>query len=414
MNSPTATWPSGRRLSPTGATYVGIAGHDDQLDDLSPEGYRARGGPHPPDPRRPGGDRAGDRVGADRQGGHAGTARPGPGPVRRRRGDQRGQRDHQRAARDPHGVRPDADRDGRRARPTSPPGSTASPARWRATRPPLREALAAGQVSSKVQLVEVAKQCDIWVDPTGDNFFHGLVERLDAEGTLGAGAAPGCGGGDRGDRRVRPVPAYRAGPARAGQAGRRPGALRAGLAVLPRRQGRPGRDVRLGFRGAGPAGGGDAGRGRADRRLRRHRRRGRGRAGRRPGPDHPGQGGVPGLDAGARRQGDRRAARHPLRHPGAGPPHRVLPRPDQRRRHLLHRPERGLLPPGPDVVGGAAGHHRLLHLARGDHRLPRGRARVTTSRSRRPPSGPTCSTAGSGCSAGSPGTARAGRSTPSG
>ena len=57
-----------------------------------------------------------------------------------------------------------------------------------------------------------------------------------------------------------------------------------------------------------------------DRRLRRHHRRGGGRAGRRPGPDHPGQGGVPGLDAGAGRQGDRRAARHPLRHPRAGPP----------------------------------------------------------------------------------------------
>ena len=59
------------------------------------------------------------------------------------------------------------------------------------------------------------------------------------------------------------------------------------------------------------------------------------------------------------RQGDRRAARHPLRHPGAGPPDRVLPRADHRRRHLLHRPERGLHPPGPDVVGRAAGHHEF-------------------------------------------------------
>ena len=89
-------------------------------------------------------------------------------------------------------------------------------------------------------------------------------------------AAPGRGGGDRGDRRVRPLPAHRAGPARAGQAGRRPGALRAGLAVLPRREGRPGRDVRLGFRGAGPAGGRDADGGRPDRRAGRHHRRGGG------------------------------------------------------------------------------------------------------------------------------------------
>ena len=31
--------------------------------------------------------------------------------------------------------------------------------------------------------------------------------------------------------------------------------------------------------------------------------------------------------------------------------------------HLLHRAERGLLPAGSHVVGGAAGHHRLLDLA---------------------------------------------------
>ena len=50
--------------------------------------------------------------------------------------------------------------------------------------------------------------------------------------------------------------------------------------------------------------------------------------------------------------------RHALRHPGADPPDRVLPRPDQRRRHLLHRPERGLHPPRPDVVVGARRHRR--------------------------------------------------------
>ena len=35
--------------------------------------------------------------------------------------------------------------------------------------------------------------------------------------------------------------------------------------------------------------------------------------------------------------------------------HRVPDRADPRRRHLLHRPERGLHPPGPDVVVGAQG-----------------------------------------------------------
>ena len=43
------------------------------------------------------------------------------------------------------------------------------------------------------------------------------------------------------------------------------------------------------------------------------------------------------------------------------------------RRHLLHRPVRRLLPTRPDVVVGAEGRHRVRHLARADHRLPRGR-----------------------------------------
>ena len=42
-------------------------------------------------------------------------------------------------------------------------------------------------------------------------------------------------------------------------------------------------------------------------------------------------------------------------------------------RHLLHRAQRGLQPSRPDVVGGAQGRHRVRHLAGADHRLPRGR-----------------------------------------
>ncbi|GAB3967184.1 DUF885 domain-containing protein [Plantactinospora veratri] len=45
----------------------------------------------------------------------------------------------------------------------------------------LRTAARAGHVSPRAQIVEVAKQCDIWTDPDGDNFFHSLVERLEAE-----------------------------------------------------------------------------------------------------------------------------------------------------------------------------------------------------------------------------------------
>ena len=50
----------------------------------------------------------------------------------------------------------------------------------------LREAAAQGHVAPRHQFVEVAKQCDIWTDPQGDNFFHGLVDRLEADGALAA------------------------------------------------------------------------------------------------------------------------------------------------------------------------------------------------------------------------------------
>ena len=67
---------------------------------------------------------------------------------------------------------------------------------------------------------------------------------------------------------------------------------------------------------------------------------------------------LPRVDAGARRPHPRRHGRHALRHPRADPAHRVLHRADQRRRHLLHRPQRGLRPPRPDVVVGARRHRR--------------------------------------------------------
>ncbi len=61
--------------------------------------------------------------------------------------------------------------------------------------------------------------------------------------------------------------------------------------------------------------------------------------------------------------------------PAAGTTHRVPDRAHPRRRHLLHRPERGLHPSRPHVVVGARGHRHLRDLARGHHGLPRGRAR---------------------------------------
>ena len=78
-------------------------------------------------------------------------------------------------------------------------------------------------------------------------------------------------------------------------------------------------------------------------------------------------------------------------------------------------PERGLHPAGPDVVGGARRASTtfstwrevttVYHEGVPGHHLQVGQTAVPR---------PSCSTAGSGCCAGSPATARAGRSTPSG
>ena len=82
------------------------------------------------------------------------------------------------------------------------------------------------------------------------------------------------------------------------------------------------------------------------------------------------------VDAGQGRRRDRRPGRHALRHPRADPAHRVPHRADAAGRHLLHRPQRGPHHPSrAHVVVGAEGRHRVRHLARADHRLPRGRAR---------------------------------------
>ena len=49
-------------------------------------------------------------------------------------------------------------------------------------------------------------------------------------------------------------------------------------------------------------------------------------------------------------------------------------RPHPGRRHLLHRPVRGLLAPRTHVVVGPRGRGQVHHVGRADHRLPRGRA----------------------------------------
>jgi uncharacterized protein (DUF885 family) len=62
----------------------------------------------------------------------------------------------------------------------------AVPATLRDYRRTLIEAARQGHVASRHQIVEVAKQCDVWTDPAGDDFWPGLAARTAAAGPLPA------------------------------------------------------------------------------------------------------------------------------------------------------------------------------------------------------------------------------------
>ena len=199
-------------------------------------------------------------------------------------------------------LMPTRRRGGRRQR--SRPGWPRCPSALRPVRAaPCCEAAAHGHVSARHQMLEVAKQCDTWVDADGDDFWPGPGRA----GSRPAGPLPAALRADleRGaGRAARPPPTSPGScatswPRSAGRS-RPVGRERyaAGLAVLPRRHRRPGRDLRLGLRRTGPDRGRDA-RGRRQDRARRLGRRRRRRPRRRPGPHDPRQGGVPGLDAGS-------------------------------------------------------------------------------------------------------------------
>lgn len=166
-------------LSPTGATYVGIAGYDDQLDDLSPEGYAARADLA----RRTLGelDVTEAETEAERTAQEAMQERLGLELARYDAGETGSEVNV--IASGLHEIRMVFDlmpTDGEQARANVAARLNRFASALDGYKRTLREAAAAGRVSSRVQLVEVAKQCDVWVDPEGDNFFHGLVERAAA------------------------------------------------------------------------------------------------------------------------------------------------------------------------------------------------------------------------------------------
>ncbi|MBQ1024538.1 DUF885 domain-containing protein [Micromonospora sp. C95] len=172
-------------LSPTGATYVGIAGHDDKFDDLSPDGYAARAElvrrtlaeldtiEPETEAERTAREAMQERLGLELDLYDAGKTTSEVSVI----------------TSGLHEIRMVFDlmpTDGEQARANLAARLNLFPHALEEYKTTLREAAAAGRVSARTQLIEVAKQCDGWVDPDGDNVFHGLVERLGEEGGLGS------------------------------------------------------------------------------------------------------------------------------------------------------------------------------------------------------------------------------------
>ncbi|MEQ4305215.1 DUF885 domain-containing protein [Plantactinospora sp. B6F1] len=173
------------RLNPLGATFVGIAGYDDQLGDLSPDGLAAqaeltRRTLAALDATEPDSE-------AERTAKEAMQERLGLELARYDAGETASELNV--IASGLHELRQVFDlmpAEGAEA-----VGNIAArlgqfAGALDAYKTTLRTAAEAGHVSSRTQIVEVAKQCDIWTDPGGDNFFHSLVERLQADPALAA------------------------------------------------------------------------------------------------------------------------------------------------------------------------------------------------------------------------------------
>jgi uncharacterized protein (DUF885 family) len=172
-------------LNPIGATYVGITGYDDRLDDLSPEGFEAQAELT----RRT----LHDLEVVDPESGAEDVAKDA---MTERLGLELARHDAGVTASDVnvissalHGVRMVFDlmpAEGESAVANIAARLGQLPRALEQYKRTLREAADAGNVSARAQIVAVAGQCADWTDPTRDNFFHGLVDRLAAGGALEA------------------------------------------------------------------------------------------------------------------------------------------------------------------------------------------------------------------------------------
>jgi len=163
-------------LDPNGATYAGIAGYDDRMTDVSPAGYEALAeldrrtlarldAVEPSDEReRVAKEAMRERLGRALDLYEAGDLTSevnvivgglhhvrGVFDLMPTEGEEAAANIATRMAAVPHAL-----------------------AQWRST---LLHAADQGHVSSRQQMLEVAKQCDVWTDADGDNFYAVLAER---------------------------------------------------------------------------------------------------------------------------------------------------------------------------------------------------------------------------------------------
>ncbi len=172
-------------LEPMGATYVGIDGFDDRLTDLSPEGFAAladldRRTLAEVNTVQPADERERVAQEAMRERLELALARYDAGEATSELNVISSALHAVRSVFDlmPLAGEPAAENVAKRL--------AAIPHALQEFRRTLLTAADAGHVSARHQMIEVAKQCDVWVDPQGDDFFPGLVERVAAAGELPA------------------------------------------------------------------------------------------------------------------------------------------------------------------------------------------------------------------------------------
>ncbi|MDG4768597.1 DUF885 domain-containing protein [Solwaraspora sp. WMMD406] len=166
-------------LNPIGATYAGIAGHDDQLDDLSVDGYAERAeltrrtlrelDVVPPESEA-------ERVACD-----AMAERLGLELARYEAGEETSELSV--IGSGLHHLRQVFDlmpTDGTEAVDNIAARLDRYPQALEQVRTTLLAAAADGHAAPRAQMLKVADQCDAWTDPDADNFFHALVDRLTA------------------------------------------------------------------------------------------------------------------------------------------------------------------------------------------------------------------------------------------